>query len=305
MTERTEPDVINASQSGGSLSVRSDGLVSGELNFLVGQQSKRIVPALLTSAALDLLIVLVFVFLSRVVPTSKPTAFLPDLNNDQIVWIAQGGPGGGGGGGGNRAPDPPKVAELPGKDKITVPVVKPPVMELKQEPPPPPPEPVQQVNIPAQELAASTQALPGAIDAPSVPVASTSQGSGSGGGAGTGTGSGIGQGQGSGLGDGFGGGTGGGVYKLGSGIVDPVLVRQVNPKYTSEAMRARVQGEVIVECIVDTDGSVREARVTRSLGFGLDEEALAAARQWRFNPGKRMGQPVRVLISIGLSFSLR
>ncbi len=112
-------------------------------------------------------------------------ALLPDQPNTNIIWLSQPGPGGGGGGGGNRMKDPPRQAEMPGKDKITVPVSKPPKMEMqevKKEP-----DPVAQLNIPAKSLAAAQDSLPGAIEAPPGPP-TLSQGSGSGGGAGTGTG---------------------------------------------------------------------------------------------------------------------
>ena len=185
--------------------------------------------------------------------------------------------------------EPPRAAQLPGKDKITVPVAKPPTLEApkitKNEP-----TPVETLNIPAKELAASQDSLPGAIAAPSAP--SLSQGSGSGGGAGTGTGSGIGPGTGSGLGPGSGGGTGGGTYRLGSGVTTPQLVREVKPQYTSDAMRAKIQGEVLVECVIKADGTVGDVQVIRSLDstFGLDQEAIKAVRQWRFRPGTAEGR---------------
>jgi TonB family protein len=198
--------------------------------------------------------------------------------------------------------EPPRKAELPGKDQITVPVQKPPSMQLAKKEP----DPVEQLNIPAKTLASATESLPGAIDAPPGPP-TLSQGSGSGGGAGTGTGTGIGPGTGSGLGPGSGGGTGGGVYRPGNGITLPQLLKEVKPQYTSDAMRAKIQGQVWVECVVRSDGSVGDAHVIRSLDstFGLDEAALTAARQWRFRPGTRMGEPVSVLITIELTFTLR
>jgi protein TonB len=72
-------------------------------------------------------------------------------------------------------------------------------------------------------------------------------------------------------------------------------------------MRAKVQGRVVVECIVNADGTVGDARVVRSLDdvFGLDQEALKAAKQWRFQPGTYRGQPVPVRITIELTFTLR
>jgi TonB family protein len=72
-------------------------------------------------------------------------------------------------------------------------------------------------------------------------------------------------------------------------------------------MRAKVQGVVWLECVVLPDGSVGDVRVSRSLDpvFGLDQEAVKAARQWRFMPGSKQGEPVPVLITIELTFTLR
>lgn len=72
-------------------------------------------------------------------------------------------------------------------------------------------------------------------------------------------------------------------------------------------MRAKVQGVVLLECVVQTDGSVGDVRILKSLDkvFGLDEEAIKAARQWRFVPRRRFGKPVPVLVTIELGFVLR
>src|SRR5207248_574907 len=168
------------------------------------------------------------------------------------------------------------------------------------------PNPVEQLNIPAKELSSALDSVPGAIEAPTGPP-SASLGSGSGGGAGTGTGTGIGPGTGSGLGPGSGGGTGGGVYRPGNGIVSPVPVFAPKPAYTSEAMRARVQGAVLLECIVRPDGSVTDVQVLHSLDptFGLDQQAIETAKKWRFRPGTRLGEPVSVIVTIELTFTLR
>jgi TonB family protein len=124
---------------------------------------------------------------------------------------------------------------------------------------------------------------------------------------GSGTGTGAGPGQGSGLGEGSGGGTGGGVYKPGNGVALPRPLREVKPQYTADAMRAKVQGTVLLECVVLPDGSVGKVEVVRSLDstFGLDQEAIKAAKQWRFAPGTRFGEPVAVLVTIELTFTLR
>jgi TonB family protein len=246
-----------------------------------------------------------FVLLVIVAIANPPAALSPtnnELPND-IVWLDTPGPGGGGGGGGNKMPDPPRKAELKGTDKITVPVEKPPKMELVKEKPPEPPA---QIVIPAQQTATGVIELPGMVsNAPTPAVAS--QGSGAGNGVGTGQGTGIGPGRGSGLGDGYGGGTGGGAYRPGNGVLSPEIIHEEKPQYTSEAMRAKVQGIVEVEAIVNSDGSVGHVQIVRSLDdrFGLDQKAVEAVKRWRFRPGTRLGKPVAVLVNIELTFTLR
>ena len=93
----------------------------------------------------------------------------------------------------------------------------------------------------------------------------------------------------------------------GNGVEMPRPLREVAPRYTSDALRAKVQGVVLVEAVVLPDGSVGDVTVVRSLDrvFGLDEEAIKAARQWRFLPGTRFGKPVAALVTIELSFAWR
>jgi len=308
MSETIQSAAPLASQSIDHLSVRSDGLVPMGPTFMVGRTSGRLPLAFAASFAFDAAFVLLLVVLTRMgVNLATSPAVLPEDPNKDIVWLSQPGPGGGGGGGGNKMKEPPRVAELKGKDKITVPVEKPPALELPKATPPPEAPVMQQVNIPAKMLAAADDVLTGAIESAPAGPPTLSQGSGSGGGAGTGTGSGVGSGTGSGLGPGYGGGTGGGVYQPGNGVGLPRLIRDVKPKYTSDAMRAKIQGTVLMQCVVRPDGSVTDVSVVRSLDpvFGLDQEAIIAARQWKFQPGTRMGQPVAVQITIEMQFSLR
>jgi len=305
MADLNPKNAARANTSAGHLSVHVEGAHPPEVKFSFEREPKRLTFSIVGSIVLDILIAALFVLASRYKPAVAAVAVLPDLANKDIVWLSEPGPGGGGGGGGNKMKEPPRKAELPGKDKITVPVQKPPKLEPPQQAKNEP-NPIEQLNIPAKELAAAQDSLPGAIDAPPGPP-TVSQGSGSGGGAGTGTGSGIGPGTGSGLGPGSGGGTGGGTYRPGNGVTTPVVLREVKPAYTSDAMRAKVQGSVLLECIVRPDGSVGDVKVARSLDpvFGLDLEAMKAARQWRFRPGMRQGEPVAVLVVIELTFTLR
>jgi TonB family protein len=89
-------------------------------------------------------------------------------------------------------------------------------------------------------------------------------------------------------------------------LEQPVVVRSSQPKYTSDAMRAKIQGTVEVEAVVGTDGTISRARVKKSLDtqLGLDESALDAVRSWVFEPGKVNGQPVPVVVRLTLEFRL-
>lgn len=95
-------------------------------------------------------------------------------------------------------------------------------------------------------------------------------------------------------------------YKIGDdGVKAPVIVKEVKPKYTESAMRRQVQGTVELDAVVLTDGTVGDLSVKRSLDAELDEEAMAATRQWRFRPGTKNGEPVNVAVTIELTFTLK
>ena len=137
-------------------------------------------------------------------------------------------------------------------------------------------------------------------------MSGTSTGPGSGGGVGTGSGTGMGSGRGPGFGPGSGGGTGGGIYRAGGAVSAPRLIKEVKPRYTTEALLKRIQGTVVLEVIVTSDGCTSNIRVARSLDRGgLDEEAVAAVAQWQFDPGRLGAAPVDVLVRIELDFVIR
>jgi TonB family protein len=305
MAESTDTAGARANDSAGHLSVHFEGAHPAALPFMFEQRQSRMGGAAIGSFVWHVAFFVGLIFLVRYKPTTTAiAAVLPPPPNNNIVWLSEPGPGGGGGGGGNRMKEPPRQAEMPGKDKITVPVEKPPKLEMqeaKKEP-----DPVAQLNIPAKSLAAAQDSLPGAIEAPPGPP-TLSQGSGSGGGSGTGNGTGSGPGTGSGLGPGSGGGTGGGVYQPGNGVTNPVPTATPKPAYTSDAMRAKIQGVAMVVCIVEKTGQPSECHISRSLDstFGLDAQAVDAAQRWRFRPGMLKGEPVRVEIMIEMQFTLR
>ena len=273
------------------LSVRPDDGRPAELRFLFETPEKRFGGAFGASLAAHAGFVGFILLLVWLVPEGVREAVLPVRLSNQIVFLAELGPGGGGGGG-NSMPEPPRQAELPRPEEEPEPVI------VEPEPTPEPPEepPVEQMNIPAMLLAVATESKLGVIESNE---ASASTGSGGG--------SGAGGGQGSGLEQGTGGGLGGGIFRPGSGVVNPRILREVKPQYTADAMRAKVQGTVLLECVVLADGTVGRVDVVKSLDptFGLDSEAVKAARQWRFQPGTRFGAPVNVLVTIELTFTLR
>jgi TonB family protein len=278
-----------------------------DVPFMFERTSGRMGSAFGASVATHIAGVALFFLVAMAMPqVSSPTQPARDVMPADIVWLPQEGPGGGGGGGGNRSPEPPRKMELPGKDKISVPVSKPVQLEQPQPKPPQIDTPPVELTIPALAMAQGSEQIVGALQGIPDPN-STSQGSGSGGGAGTGRGTGIGPGTGSGLGPGSGGGTGGGVYRPGSGITTPRVLREVKPQYTPDALRAKIQGEVWLDCVVMPGGDVGNCDIVRSLDgvFGLDQEAVKAAKQWRFSPGMKQGVAVPVLVTISMGFTLR
>jgi TonB family protein len=97
-----------------------------------------------------------------------------------------------------------------------------------------------------------------------------------------------------------------GVFLWGSsGVTNPRPVTTVKPQFTWLAMTLGVQGEVRLECVVEPDGHVEQCVVVRRLFRELDAEALRAAKQWRFIPATRNGEPVAVVVGIAMTFTLR
>jgi len=131
-----------------------------------------------------------------------------------------------------------------------------------------------------------------------------SNGTGSGGGIGDHTKGNGGVGNGMGAGSGEGGGVRGAVFHMGEGVTPPVLISKVDPEYSSDAREKRREGTVLVAAQIDTSGQAINMRVIRSLGLGLDEEAIDALKQWKFKPAKKDGKAVAVEIQVGVTFRL-
>jgi TonB family protein len=99
------------------------------------------------------------------------------------------------------------------------------------------------------------------------------------------------------------------VYKPGedAGVTLPRVIREVKPTYTPAAMQAKIQGAVWMTVTVLASGEVGEVTVTRSLDkdYGLDEQAVSAARQWKFSPATKDGKAVPVEVTVEMTFTLK
>lgn len=289
-------------------SILPDDLAPVELAFVIAADQERIQRSLAISFGSHIAVAGIIVFLISLAPVREYEVVESIAENYiGIVWIPEDGLGGGGGGGGNESLETPQVAEVEGPDEADLDIP----IEERPELIEPEPEEIEEivtqaVSISALTAASSVETRTGVLEGLRA-ASSDSQGIGTDNGAGTGEGGGIGPGVGDGLGPGEGGGTGGGVFRPGNDVAPPRVLREIRPEYTSEAMRARIQGTVWLDVVVLPDGTVGDVTVSKSLDnvFGLDSQAVAAARQWLFLPGMRLGEPVAVLVTLELFFNLR
>jgi len=206
--------------------------------------------------------------------------------------------GGGGGGDRDKVIAPKGKLPKPAMEQIT-----PPEVVVRNEHPKLTAEPT--VVMPPQVKLANNN-LPNLGDPKSPVIAGPpSNGIGSGAGIGSGSGGGIGSGSGGGVGTGIGGGYGGGVFRPGvGGVTAPRAIYKPDPEYSEEARKAKYQGTVVLGLIVDSAGRPKGLKVERGLGMGLDEKALEAVRNWKFEPAEKDGKPVAVAISVEVQFRL-
>jgi len=205
---------------------------------------------------------------------------------------------GGGGGGGDRDKLQASKGILP---RFSREQLAPPVVVIRNENPKLPVEPTvvvpPEIHLPIPQTGPLGDPLSSILGPPS-------NGTGSGGGIGSGSGGGVGSGHGPGVGPGWGGGIGGGVYHIGGGVSAPHLIYGPEPEFSEEARKAKYQGTVVLQVVVGADGRTHNIRVAQSLGMGLDEKAIEAIRQWKFEPSHKNGVPVAVLVDIEVNFHL-
>lgn len=97
------------------------------------------------------------------------------------------------------------------------------------------------------------------------------------------------------------------VYDPGDVATLPVAVYEVKPGYTPEAMQQKIQGSIFMQVVVSETGDVSDVRVTQSLDaeFGLDDQAVKAAYQWKFKPAMKGDRPVAVRVVLEMTFRLK
>jgi TonB family protein len=90
-------------------------------------------------------------------------------------------------------------------------------------------------------------------------------------------------------------------------VTPPVRITEVRPVYTREAVQARLFGIVVLSCDVLLDGTTGNIRIVKSLDaiYGLDQQAVAALKQWRFKPAMSNGVPFIATVTVSLNFTLR
>jgi periplasmic protein TonB len=243
----------------------------------------RLGPALGVSAGLHFALVVIGLVLLTGERARAPIDMPPFPT--KFVFVASPSPGAGGGGGGNPAPAPRQPLEIPAhRTPIAVPaaVIAPDKPSLPE------------LDMPVETHAARILRAAGLAVALAAPASG-----------GDGRGVGIGPGEGPGVNAGKDGGIGG-AQPVGGDVSSPILVKKVEPRYTSAAMVAKITGVVVLEVVVKADGTVGAVRVAKSLDtkLGLDQAAIDAAKEWTFKPGMRRGQAVDVIVTLILEFRL-
>ncbi len=268
----------------------------GEYNYKKQSASASAVVHVLLVAGLVGLSILGARTVKKMVPQQTVELIAPDDMPLPITPKKKQTMGGGGGGGDRDKLQAPK-GKLP---KQSMEQITPPAIVIRNDNPKLPVEPT--VVVPPEIKLSSS--MPNLGNPTSPVLGPPSNGTGSGSGIGSGSGGGVGSGTGPGVGPGRGGGIGGGVFRVGGGVSAPRALETPDPEYSEEARKAKYQGTVVLWLIVGPDGKPHDIKVSRPLGMGLDQKAIDAVRNWRFQPAMKDGRPVAVQINVEVNFRL-
>lgn len=248
----------------------------------------------LYSLVLHLAVVALAFYLATVTVrvVQNPHASLSSLLSSPISLPPQLTRAGGGGGGGAHEL---LLASKGAPPKTSYEQIAPPTVHVAENP---------KLAVPATVIVPNATMPNAAIGDLKGVLGPASDGVGTGSGIGNGTGGGVGSGRGRGVGPGDIAGIGGGIYHVGGGVSSPRIIKQVDPEFSDEARKARYQGVVTIRAVIGPDGLVHDPKPMQSLGMGLDEKALEALKQWRFDPAKKDGKPVAVYAILEVNFRL-
>lgn len=92
--------------------------------------------------------------------------------------------------------------------------------------------------------------------------------------------------------------------RAGGSVTPPAVTSKTEPVYSEEARIAKISGSALLQLVVGADGQAHNIKVVRSIGFGLDDRAVAAILKWQFRPGQKDGSPVPVYATVEINFRL-
>ncbi len=95
------------------------------------------------------------------------------------------------------------------------------------------------------------------------------------------------------------------IYKVGTGVTAPKAIYAPDPSYSDQARSDHFQGTCALSLIVGPDGRPYDIKLERTLGEGLDQKAIQAVSQWKFEPARKDGKPVPVAIHVQIEFRLQ
>jgi len=228
-------------------------------------------------------------------PPPSRTYFVPPGISPYGIRLPPGNDkAGGGGGGGDDSPLPATIGRAP---KFKVIQMAPPAIPRDANP-----ILVAEVSLVGPPELQIPSPILNRYGDPLAKMVNDSGGPGGGGGMGYGDGTGIGPGHGPGLGPGWDGGIGNGPHRPGfNGVGYPTCDYCPDAKYSEDARKAKFQGVVLLQVIVAADGRATNIEVVRGPGLGLEEQAVAAVKTWRFKPAigpNHLAVPTRVAIEV-------
>lgn len=95
-----------------------------------------------------------------------------------------------------------------------------------------------------------------------------------------------------------------GAYRVGNGVTSAAPLTRVPGTLPDLARQLRASGEVTLSVVVGENGDIRDVRVIKSAGYGMDARAMEAVRKWRFRAGTKDGKPVDVRIQVAFNFGV-